>query len=330
MGQRLMGMLSRVAVTCGIVLCMSGAAFAQEKVTARVDFTPAGPHAGLHLAVAKGWFKEVGLDVEVQDGRGSINTVQLVGAGQIDFGWAQLGVMAMGREAGLDVTSVAGFMRRGDLAVIVDAQAGIQSAKDLKGRKLVTFTGSTWNPFIDSFLKSAGLTRADVTIINVDPTGMFANYIARQSDGILTLGPFGVPIVNPHRESRQVVAADYGITFPSHGVVVREEMISKRPQTVQRFVQVLARSWQHILAGNEGEGVDAVIAARPGAKLDRNVLLGQINMYKEFVNTPNTRGRPLGWQSERDWEEAIKTLEAAGVVKPGKKPAQFFTNQFIR
>ena len=68
------------------VLAQSTSALAQEKLTARLDFTPAGPHAGLHLAVSKGWFKEAGLEVDVQDGRGSINTIQLVAAGQIDFG----------------------------------------------------------------------------------------------------------------------------------------------------------------------------------------------------------------------------------------------------
>ena len=65
-------------------------------------------------------------------------------------------------------------------------------------------------------------------------------------------------------------------------------------------------------------------------KLDRNVLLAQMNMYKEFIETDNTKGRPLGWQSDRDWEAAIKTMETAGALKPGKKPEEFFTNQFIK
>lgn len=309
---------------------LASGALAQEKVTARLDFTPAGPHAGLHLGVAKGWFKDAGLDVDVQDGRGSVNTVQLVGAGQIDFGWAALGVMAIARESGMKVKSVAGVFRKGDLAIIVDAKSNIRTAKDLKGKKLVVFAGSTWAPFIDPFFKNAGMTRNDVNIIFVDPTAMFANYASGQSDGVMTLGPFGIPIVNINRESRQVLAADYGIAFPSHGIVVREEMIASRPQTVQRFVSTVLRSWEYILAGKEGEGADSVIAARPGIKLNRDVLIGQITMYKDFIQTDNTKGRPLGWQSDRDWVETINTMESAGAIKSGKKPDEYFTNQFIK
>lgn len=320
------GVAGVLAATAGL----APAVHAQEKLTARLDFTPAGPHAGLHLAVQKGWFKEAGLEVDVQDGRGSINTIQLVGAGQIDFGWASLGSMAIARDAGVRVKSVAGIYRKGDLAIIVDAKSNIRTAKDLAGKRLVVFTASPWMPFIDPFLKNAGMTRNDVNIVFVDPTALFANYASGQSDGVMTLGPFGIPIVNINRESRQVLAADYGIAFPSHGLIAREEMIASRPQTVQRFVTTVLRAWDYILAGREGEGADAVIAARPGIKLNRDVILGQINMYKDFIQTDNTKGRPLGWQSDKDWEAAIKTMEAAGALKPGKKPDEFYTNQFIK
>ncbi|NKC49789.1 ABC transporter substrate-binding protein [Ochrobactrum anthropi ATCC 49188] len=47
----------------------------------------------MHLCQVKGWFKDVGLEVYVQDGRGSGNTLQLVNAGQVDVGQVQLGLV---------------------------------------------------------------------------------------------------------------------------------------------------------------------------------------------------------------------------------------------
>jgi NitT/TauT family transport system substrate-binding protein len=35
----------------------------------------------MHLAQNQGWFEQAGLEVEIQDGRGSGNTIQLVNAG---------------------------------------------------------------------------------------------------------------------------------------------------------------------------------------------------------------------------------------------------------
>ena len=105
-----------------LLISVAGGATAQEKVTVRMDFLPAGTHAPFHLAVAKGWYREAGLDVEVQDGRGSINTIQLVGAGQADFGWVSLGPMAIAREQGMRLKAVAGVFRR------LDARIGILAA----------------------------------------------------------------------------------------------------------------------------------------------------------------------------------------------------------
>ncbi len=332
MGIQLMKQIKQWGISGAAALAIgfSACTLAAEKVTVRVDFLPAGSHSALHLAVAKGWFKEAGLDVEVQDGRGSINSIQLVGAGQVDFGGVSLGPMAIAREAGMRVKSVAGVFRKGDLAILVDEKSNIRTPKDLAGKRIVVFTASPWMPFIDAFFKNAAMSRSDVNIVFIDPTSMFPNYASGQSDAVMTLGPFALPIVNVNRQSRQILAADYGIAFPSFGLMTRDEIITGRPQTVQRFVSTMLRSWEYILGGREGEGVDAIMAARPNAKLDRNVLLGQVSMYKEFIHTENTKGRPLGWQSDRDWEAAIKTMERAGVIKPGKKPDEFYTNQFIK
>jgi NitT/TauT family transport system substrate-binding protein len=59
---------------------------AADALSVRLDFSPWGIHAAMHLANTKGWFREARLTVDVQDGRGSGNTLQLVNAGQVDVG----------------------------------------------------------------------------------------------------------------------------------------------------------------------------------------------------------------------------------------------------
>ena len=79
-----------------------------QKLTVRTDFPPWGMHAGLHLAVDNGSFKDAGLDVDVSDGKGSSLVMQQVTAGEIDIGWVQLGPMAAARGKGMPITSIAG------------------------------------------------------------------------------------------------------------------------------------------------------------------------------------------------------------------------------
>src|SRR5919199_2659359 len=80
-----------------------GSAGAQERLTLRLDFSPWGVHAAMHLAQIKGWFADEGLNLDIQDGRGSGNTLQLVNAGQADVGQIQVGLVPGAREQGAKV-----------------------------------------------------------------------------------------------------------------------------------------------------------------------------------------------------------------------------------
>jgi NitT/TauT family transport system substrate-binding protein len=48
-----------------------------------------------------------------------------------------------------------------------------------------------------------------------------------------------------------------------------------------------------------------------------------------LFSTPNTEGKPIGWQSEIDWKAALEAMEKANLVKAGWKTEDFFTNDFI-
>ncbi len=71
--------LGRLLAGCiGLGLAASVAAQGAEKLKVRLDWTPWGVHAAMHLAQQKGWFAASGLDVQLEDGNGSVTTVQIV------------------------------------------------------------------------------------------------------------------------------------------------------------------------------------------------------------------------------------------------------------
>ena len=72
-----------------------------------------------------------------------------------------------------------------------------------------------------------------------------------------------------------------------------------------------------------------MLQARPDAKLDRGVTLEQIRLTVEFFDTPATRGKPLGWQAESDWQTALHGLEQAGVIRPGWKSSDYYSNALV-
>jgi NitT/TauT family transport system substrate-binding protein len=300
-----------------------------ESLTVRLDFIPVGFHAAMHLAKEKGWFAREGLEVDIQDGTGSLNTIQLVGAGQVDVGQVQLGVMAISREKGVPVKSFAGFVRKSDLGVIVPRDSGMKTVKDLKGKKLLCFSASPWAPFIDNFLAKGGLDRSSVEISMVPPATMAAVYMSNGADGIMTVEPFGLPIVEKARPSTSIRLADYGINFPSYGLIATETTLTQKKDALAKLAKVQVETWEYIWNGHVDEAVDALIKARSNIKLDHDIVKGQLEFNRSLLDTENTKGKRIGWQSDKDWELALRDIKASGAIASYTKPEDYFTNALL-
>lgn len=322
----LTGLLACAAIGA---LTIAAPAQAAESLLVRLDFSPWGMHGAMHLAKEKGWFAKEGLNVEIQDGTGTINTLQLLAAGKVDVGQVSLGTMAVAKEHGLDLISIAGFARSGDLAVMTDEKLGIKTPKDLIGKKIVCFTASPWAPFIQPYLKANGIPDGAVNVVMVAPSAMVSTYASGNADGFMSQAPFGQPMVKKARPASALLLADSGISFPSYGLVSTSKVISAKRDAVKKLVQIEVRAWKYIYDGHIDEAVAAILAQRPNAKLDPTVLKGQIEAYRPFFNSPSGKDVPFGVQTDADWAAAIKSMEQTGQIKPGHKPADYYTNSLL-
>ena len=316
------------ATAIASLLVLNNPAQAQEKVNVRLDFSPWGVQAAMHTAKHKGWFKDAGLDVNIEDGRGSGNTIQLVNAGQTDIGQVQVGLVGSAREQGGKIKSIMNFQRKTDLCVLVDKDSPAKTVADLKGKKVVVFAASPWAPFVDTFLKSGGLKRDDLPVEVVDPAALWGTYTAKRVDGMMSTVASALPLAEATRPSKCILASDGGITFPSYGLVAREDTIANRGAVLKKVIQIQQRAWEH-LKTNPDDGVKAMIAERPDAKLDPKVLLEQIKLTIDYFDTPASKGKPIGWHAKEDWEATLKSLEAAGAVKAGWKVEDYYTNALV-
>lgn len=307
------------------VLALNLPAQAQEKLSVRLDFSPWGVQAAMHLAKNKGWFKEAGLDVDIQDGRGSGNTVQLVNAGQADIGQVQVGLVGSARTQGAKIKSIWNFQRRTDLCILVDKDAPISKISDLRGKKVIVFAASPWAPFIDTYLKAGGLVRDDLPVEVVDAAALWGTYVAKRADGLMSTVGSALPVAAAPRPSKCLLGSDGGISFPSYGLVARDETIANRGAALRRLIQVQQRAWDHLRSKPE-DGAAAIIAERPDARLDAKILAEQVKLTIDYFETPATKGKPIGWQAREDWNAALKSMETAGVVRAGWNAADYYTN----
>ena len=224
-------------------IAMFGAtATAAEKLTVRLSWTPFGLQSPFHLANQMGWFQAEGLDVHVEDGKGSAVTVQLMGTNRYDIGHGSLANMAMGRDKGMKLVAIGG----GDIGLIVAKSSGVKSAKDLVGKKLVYTPGSLETPFLDPFLKNIGMTRSQLTLMAVDAPAKVATFMTGRADGVFTAFPFFIPLLRDRKPSVYFKFADHGLRLPGVGLIAHEDTIKEKPEALRKFMKV----FQQKLAGS--------------------------------------------------------------------------------
>lgn len=324
--------LLRVVLATAFALSLCGqsasAADAAHTLTVRLDWLATGYQAPFFLAAEKGWFKKAGLDVSIQQGNGSATTVQLVGTGQFDVGHAALSNMAFGRSKGMPVVSIAGFFRKGDLALLVPVDSPIKAPSDAKGKKLVYTAGSLEAPFLDSFFAKGGLKREDAELLNVDASAKLSTYLSGTNDGVFSSTAFTLALVNK-RPTRPVLFADFDLNLPGFGLVTTQAKLKEKGEALKAFASIVAGSWAYVLAGHEEEAVQATLKAREQDRLNPDSVRGQLKDALPFLYTSATEKQPIGVQAEADWASAISLMEKAKVIEPGSKPKDYFTNEYL-
>jgi NitT/TauT family transport system substrate-binding protein len=183
----------RIAASLAVLAAVAAAgtppaaAQAPQKVTVTLALEPAGTTAALFLAEVKGWNREAGIEADIRDGRGSMASIQLVAAGQMDIGTGGLGAMAIAKSKGAPLMSIAGLSRRTDLGVLVDANGPIRTVADLKGKKLLLFAASPWVPYLDTFQERRHQPQRPHH--HVPRCRCLTPLMPRAVDGVMSIGP---------------------------------------------------------------------------------------------------------------------------------------------
>lgn len=314
------------AATALAVVC---AAQAAEPISVRLDWATHGMHAPFFLAMEKGWFAKAGLEPAIEDGNGSSTTVQLVATGNFDVGHAALAPMALATARGLPITSVAGFIRKGDMGVLVPAGSGLTEPGDLVGKKVVYTAGSLEGPFVEPFFRSNGIDPGDVGLLNVEASSKVGTYLSGNADAAISTVPYFLPIAAGKRDSDGILFADFGMNLPGFGLVANTRALEERPDPVRRFASVIAGAWRYILDGHEDEAIAAILKHRPNAPSSAEVMRSQIEAFRPFFFTEATKDSAIGLQAQADWQDTLRVMEEAKAIPSGTATEAYFTNAFL-
>jgi NitT/TauT family transport system substrate-binding protein len=253
--------LKRIALAAAALVMLAGSALAQTpekpRLTIGVGGKPLLYYLPLTIAETRGFFREAGLQVEVNDFGGGSRALQALLGGSVDVVTGAYEHTIRMQTKGQDVRAVLELGRFPGivLAVKKDKAAQLRTAADLKGAKIgVTAPGSSTNFFVNFLMAKAGADPKSAAFIGVG-TGLSAVAAMKKGeiDAIANLDPVisklesdGDIVILADTRTETGTRAIFGGTNPAAVVYMKNDFIEKHPQTTQAIVQAFHKALRWI------------------------------------------------------------------------------------
>ena len=163
----------------------------QPKEKVRIGYLEVMDDAQVMVAKDAGFFDKHGLDAELQLFGSGTDLIKAIVGGQLQAGVLGFTNAVSWKAQGADV-KVVGGAQMGYHSLLVGKDSGIKTVADLKGKRLASQKqGSTADIVLQGVtLKSAGLTRSDLTFSYVEPAAAIQALAAGQVDAAFVFEPF--------------------------------------------------------------------------------------------------------------------------------------------
>lgn len=249
--------------TGALLLTLStGAASAADKIRLAQNLAPI---SGLAIiAKQQNLFEKYGLDVSVSNftsGRQALETVLGGGADIATTAEAPITAAALARQK----IALLARMEYSDDKTLTSKSANINSAADLKGKRIGYTVGTGGEIYTLTLLKKAGLSKNDVTLVNLRPQDMVSALATNSIDAYNTWEPH---IANGKKALGDKVKEldTKGVYAETFNLVVTEDYLNKNGKTLVAFLKAILDA-EHFLKANRDESI-AIIAAATGMKKD--------------------------------------------------------------
>jgi NitT/TauT family transport system substrate-binding protein len=222
----------------------SGSDDSGSKVSLMLDVAVLPKHAPFYAAAAEGFFEAEGIDLKIQPGSGSGNTVSAVDTGRVDFGWADFGVTVVNQGKGVHVRQINLVQGASAYSTIALPDSGIDSWEDLKGKTVATEGNGAMTYMLPAALNAAGLAKDDVEVVNVTGESKIPGLLAKKWDANLALFVSDAPVLKAEGVDPVVLKwADIGLQYYGNGIIASEETIEKRADLATRFNEALQKGF---------------------------------------------------------------------------------------
>ena len=322
--RHLLGLLS-----VGAVLLSGGMkAQADDKMTLTLNFLAQPAQAGFFLAKEKGYYKDVGIDLTIVEGKGSSTTAQITAAGQNDVGFIGGGVAISFINKGAPLKIIAAPIQGNFMSLGFLTSTNIKTPQDLIGKTVAVCPGCAQIPMLKAMLVKANIPESKVKIINVDQSAHVSMLEEHKIDAAAG-DPNSVSIEMAHRGDKvsDMFFQDWGIKLVNFVLAARTDKLKANPDLYKRFVAASLKGWHEVLT-HQDDAITALQHQYPEIKLDRATLLTQLKVgIAPFICVSDSPG--VGKASPAVWQSTYDVMEKYMGLKPTVKLADTYTDEYL-
>jgi NitT/TauT family transport system substrate-binding protein len=283
-----------------------------DKVSFGTNWLAEGEQGGFFQALADGTYKQYGLDVTIVPGGPNDNNRMLLIAGKLDFFLSANTLQSFDAVANkVPVVEVAAMFQKDPQVFLTHPESKVAKLEDLK--PLTLFVSKEGIASYFQWLKSEYKFSEDKVRPYTFNSQPFIADKASAMQGYVTSEPYAVEQAAKFKPG-VLLLADYGFNTYSTLIETRSDLIDKKPDLVQRFVDASIVGWYHYIYGDNAPGNALIKKLNP--EMTDDLLAYSVAKLKEYgiVDSGDAVKNGIGAMTDERVASFFDKMVRAGVV----------------
>ncbi len=299
-----------------------------------LDFKFQGIHAWYYVAKEKGYFKDEGIDITIDQGEGSAATITRIMSGAYDAGFGDINaiIQQAANKPGEQPVMVYQIYNRPPFVIVTKANGPIKTVKDLEGKKLGGPAGSATLRLFPNFAKANGIDTSKISMLNMAPNLQEQMLIQDQVEGSLVFNVTSYINLlqqkqDPDKDYRWFNFGEYGLDLYSNGVMVSQKLLKENPKAVAGLVKAINRAIKEMVA-NPQAGVATPVKVEPllNAAIETKRITYALG---NLMNAPEASEIGIGDLKDDRLTRSIAVIAEAYELKSRPAASDVFNRSFL-
>lgn len=300
------------ALVLGVAVCLAPSVHALEPVNLTLNWVPGGDHSPIFYAKKMGWYKDAGIDLTIEYGKGSAFSLQKVGSGASQAGIADMITALQGISQGADVVAVMAIYANSPFGFYWKKSSGIETVADFKGRKIGNPPADAARAMWPLLSQVMGLKPDDVTWVNVAPQAKLASLESGAIDVTTDFYNFDYGYRNALGKDLGFWAPrDHGFNPYGNAIIVNGKFLQEHRAVVDQLVKVSQRAYAFCVK----DAMPCVDELAQVASQKPADVLANWKLVEELMSNETTRTVALGYfdpkRMEDDYQAVAKVFKTA-------------------